>query len=168
MKSKFPLPAALVVGATMVATVVVGVILLRDEPSAPPPSPSRPVDPPTPPAAAPVPPPTPPEPKPTPPAPAPAPSGGGPSVATTPPGLRPCKVARDGDGPVADACRRGGQDAAKRFMKDMVNRTKGRPDRVTCDTCHENVDDFTLQEDARTKLADLLASLGGRPATIAP
>ena len=61
---------------------------------------------------------------------------------------------------MADACRRGGHDAAKSFMKKMVNRAKDRPDRVTCDTCHENVDDFTLHEDARTRLSDLLASLG--------
>jgi hypothetical protein len=137
VRTKVSVTAALVVGATMVATVGVGVIVLREEPSSPPqPSPSPPDSPaPTPPRMAPGPPPS-------------------------PVSVRPCTVARDGDGPVAEACRRGGHDAAKRFMKTMVDRAKSLPERFTCDTCHENVDDFTLQEDGRTQLAQLLASLG--------
>jgi hypothetical protein len=44
-------------------------------------------------------------------------------------------------------------------MKSVVDRSKGRPERVTCDGCHEDLDDYTLQEDGRAKLADLLAWL---------
>jgi hypothetical protein len=48
-------------------------------------------------------------------------------------------------------------------MKRMVDRSKSLPERVTCDSCHENTDDFTLQEDARARLAELLASLPAAP-----
>jgi len=156
MTPKVPLKAALVVGATMLATVGAGLLFLRSDPPAPPPASSQPA------------------PQPRAPAPPPAAEvgdGAAPeaasgsesvtaSVPSSPANARPCRVTHDGDGPVAEACRRGGQDGAKRFMKAMVNRTKDRPDRVTCDTCHENVDDFTLHGDARSRLADLLASLG--------
>jgi len=155
MRAKVPRNAAIIVGATVVATFGVGVILLRD-PYTPPSAPVvRATPPPAAPKPRPVPPPTrvlpPPDVRDAPAVAAPAPG--------SPASIRPCKVTREGDGPVADLCRQGGQDAAKKFMKAMVNRTKDRPDRVTCDTCHENIDDFTLQEGARQKLAELLASL---------
>jgi hypothetical protein len=134
MKNKVPLTAAVVAGATMLAAVGLGLFLLRE-----PPAPPQPAAPPVAPAPA----------KPI-----------ELALAPSPPGVRPCKVARDGGGPVAAACRSGGHEAARRLMKSVVDRTKGGPVRVTCDGCHENLDDFALQEDARTRLADLLASLG--------
>jgi hypothetical protein len=138
MKNKVPLPAVLVIGATMLATVGVGLYVLREDP--PPPPPPKPAS------------------RPQPPTPAPPPLG--PALAPSPPGVRPCKVAHDGDGPVAAACRSGGHEEARRFMKGVVDRAKGRAERVTCDGCHDNLDDYALQEGARAKLADLLASLG--------
>lgn len=131
--------AALIVGATAVATIVVGAVMLREAPAAPPPAAARPA----------------PATSPPPPAAAVIPT----AMAPSPANVRPCALTHDGAGPVAAACRAGGHDAARRFMKEMVNRTKDREDRATCDGCHTDLDDFTLVRGARDKLSELLASL---------
>jgi hypothetical protein len=138
--------AALIVTATAVATILVGAVMLREAPAASPSATAQRHTPGTSPAAAP-----------------PAPAAVLPTaMAPSPANVRPCELTHDGAGPVAAACRAGGHDAARRFMKEMVNRTKDRDERVTCDGCHTDLDDFTLVRGARDKLSDLLASLEAR------
>jgi len=122
--------------------------------------------------APPAPPPPAPEPEPAPapvePAPAPAPA----EERTPPPGSarpraatagytgpNPCKLATKGTSPVAQACKDGGEKAAKAVMKDLVARAKANGAKFRCDDCHKDPQDNTkLAADAPEKFKKLLAA----------
>jgi hypothetical protein len=87
--------------------------------------------------------------------------GGGPITAPSPllpaPGpSRPCAIATTGDSPVAAACQEGGRQYAKKTMKKMVSTARNRGARFTCESCHVDVDTYTLLESARSEFARLL------------
>ena len=66
-----------------------------------------------------------------------------------------CRIATRG--PIADACKTGGQDAAVKLMKDLVKRAKAKGAKYTCDGCHKDLDTYALVEGARDKLETLQA-----------
>lgn len=68
-----------------------------------------------------------------------------------------CTIATIGRGPVGRACEAGGRVEAKRLMKSLVKRANASGPRLTCDGCHQNLDDYTLLEGARAKLDKLTA-----------
>ena len=68
-----------------------------------------------------------------------------------------CKVAIEGDSPIAQACRDGGRDAAKKLMKDLVKRAKAAGDKsYDCGRCHKSTRSYELKEGARDALSGLL------------
>jgi hypothetical protein len=78
-------------------------------------------------------------------------------------GPDPCQLAIRDESPVARACRKGGLKAAKATMKDLVRRAKAGGYKVTCDDCHETLDDFgELNSDAREKFKKLLEAAAAR------
>jgi hypothetical protein len=72
-------------------------------------------------------------------------------------GPDPCKLAVQGDSPVAKACRDGGQKAAKGVMKKMVAAAGKKGQKFTCDQCHKGDDNTQLTGDAKKLFEKLLA-----------
>ena len=68
---------------------------------------------------------------------------------------RPCRIATTGRGPIVEACKTGGVAEAKKLMKELVKKAKFRGNKLTCDGCHRNVDDWTLLDGARDRLDKL-------------
>src|SRR5258706_13726622 len=60
----------------------------------------------------------------------------------------PCKIATKGDSPTAKACTKGGRDAATKLMKDMVKQAKGKGEKLTCDGCDKDHDNYELTKNA--------------------
>jgi RNA polymerase sigma-70 factor (ECF subfamily) len=71
---------------------------------------------------------------------------------------RPCRIATTGRGPVFEACETGGVDEAKKVMKGLLKQARIRGNKLTCDACHRNLDDWTLVDGARDRLEKLLAT----------
>jgi hypothetical protein len=72
-------------------------------------------------------------------------------------GKDPCKVALEGDSPVAQACKDGGAKAAKTKMKAMVASAKKKGESIACDNCHSDTEDFTkLNKDAKDRFKRLV------------
>jgi RNA polymerase sigma factor (sigma-70 family) len=71
-----------------------------------------------------------------------------------------CAIAVEGDSPVAQACRREGRRGAKKVMKGMVAQAKKRGQRLECDSCHRNDQDWALQGEARRRFEALLSASG--------
>jgi hypothetical protein len=69
-----------------------------------------------------------------------------------------CTIATIGRGAVGRACEAGGRVEAKKLMKSLVRQANASGTRLTCDGCHQNLDDYTLLEGARAKLDKLAAS----------
>jgi RNA polymerase sigma-70 factor (ECF subfamily) len=69
----------------------------------------------------------------------------------------PCRIVIRGRGPVADACASGGRAAATQLMKSLVKQAKARGEKLTCDGCHRDLDDFVLTPNAREDFDKLLA-----------
>lgn len=64
-------------------------------------------------------------------------------------GKGPCKIATKGDSPTAQACAKGGRDAATKLMKDMVKKAKAKGQKFTCDGCHKDLDNYELTANAQ-------------------
>jgi len=60
----------------------------------------------------------------------------------------PCKIATKGDTPTAQACAKGGRDAATKLMKEMVKKAKAKGEKFTCDGCHKDLDNYELTKNA--------------------
>lgn len=73
-----------------------------------------------------------------------------------PPPEQPCQVATTGSSLVAEACRRGGRPEAKQVMKRLVADARERGARYTCESCHADLDNYLLREDARAEFNALL------------
>jgi hypothetical protein len=70
----------------------------------------------------------------------------------------PCKIATKGDSPVAQACQKGGRQAAEETMKGMVKTAKAKGVAFKCVACHEDMDSFKLKSDAGDNFKKLLAA----------
>ena len=66
-----------------------------------------------------------------------------------------CTIATNGRGSVGKACEAGGRLEAKKLMKTLVKQANASGARLTCDGCHQNLDDYTLLDGARAKLDKL-------------
>jgi hypothetical protein len=60
----------------------------------------------------------------------------------------PCKIAIKGETPTAQACTKGGRDAATKLMKEMVKQAKAKGEKFTCDGCHKDLDNYELTKNA--------------------
>lgn len=72
-----------------------------------------------------------------------------------------CKLATKGESPVARACKTGGFRAAKKLMREMVDKAKKTQHGLNCDTCHEGVDDGRydlLKKDGRSRFDALVVA----------
>jgi len=69
-----------------------------------------------------------------------------------------CTIATIGRGPVGKACEVGGRVEAKKLMKSLVKQAKSNGVRLTCDGCHQNLNNYELLAGARAKLDKLTAS----------
>ncbi len=59
-----------------------------------------------------------------------------------------CTIAIKGDGPVVQACAKGGRAEAKKLMKDLVKQAKANGKKFTCDGCHKDLDNYELTKNA--------------------
>lgn len=75
-------------------------------------------------------------------------------------GPEPCKIATQGDSPIAQACRAGGRPEARRAMKSLVKEARAKGQKLDCEGCHKNTDSFELKPGARDELEKLLAVAG--------
>ncbi len=71
--------------------------------------------------------------------------------------VEPCRHATE-LGFVASACSEGGLPRAKLAMKAMVKRARDRGLDLTCRSCHRDEQTYDLNDDARTRLAEVLAA----------
>lgn len=69
-----------------------------------------------------------------------------------------CHIATEGSSPVAQACKKGGREAAEAQMKKMVKTAKAHGVKFKCTTCHTAMDDLTLKKTARDDFKKLLAA----------
>ena len=69
-----------------------------------------------------------------------------------------CKYATKGDSPVAQACKKGGRDAAQEQMKAMVKTAKANGVAFKCIACHEDMDSFKPKANADEDFKKLLAA----------
>lgn len=70
-----------------------------------------------------------------------------------------CTIATAGDSEPAKACARGGRSEARKVMKKMVNDAKAKGQKIGCESCHMNLDDYELLKTAREDLTKLEAAL---------
>ncbi len=69
---------------------------------------------------------------------------------------KPCSRAKPQFKLVIEACRKGGQDEAKKQMKAFVKEAKKQHGDLTCNTCHAKVGgDFPLKPDGAKKFQEL-------------
>jgi hypothetical protein len=71
----------------------------------------------------------------------------------------PCKIATKGETPTAQACTKGGRDAATKLMKDMVKQAKAKGEKFTCDGCHKDLDNYELTKNANDDYKKLEAAV---------
>lgn len=70
-----------------------------------------------------------------------------------------CKLATSGDGPIAQACAKGGIKKAKAVMKEMVKAAQAAGLKYDCDHCHKDDADYSvLTSDAPKKFDKLVAA----------
>ena len=67
-----------------------------------------------------------------------------------------CKLATEGDSPVAKACADGGIRPAKKVMKKMLKAAKKKGEKMDCDGCHPDDDYGKLTDDGKEKFEELL------------
>jgi len=73
-----------------------------------------------------------------------------------------CKLAK-GDSPVAEACKAGGVDAAKKEMKRLLRLGRKAGVKFECDNCHSDSDKYeVLTDDAKNNFQKLLAAVEGQ------
>ncbi len=72
---------------------------------------------------------------------------------------KPCARAKPDSKLVAEACKKGGQDEAKKQMKAFLKEAKKKNASLTCNTCHSKVGGaYPLKPDG----AKLFLELGGK------
>jgi len=69
-----------------------------------------------------------------------------------------CTIATKGDSAPAKACAKGGRDAAKKTMKEMVKTAQANGTKFTCENCHKDLEAFELTKNARDDYAKLAAA----------
>jgi hypothetical protein len=69
-----------------------------------------------------------------------------------------CHIATQGSSPVAQACKKGGREAAESEMKKLVKAAKVHGTSFKCTSCHTAMDDLTLKKSARDDFKKLLAA----------
>jgi hypothetical protein len=69
-----------------------------------------------------------------------------------------CKYATKGDSAVAQACKKGGRDAAGDIMKTMVKTAKANGVAFKCIACHEDMDSFKPKANADEDFKKLVAA----------
>jgi hypothetical protein len=70
----------------------------------------------------------------------------------------PCKYATKGEGPIVDACKKGGRSAAEDVMKQMVKAAKANGVAFKCVACHEDMDSFKPKASAADDFKKLIAA----------
>ena len=71
-----------------------------------------------------------------------------------------CTIATKGDTPTARACAKGGRDAAKKVMKEMVKAAKEKGVKFPCDGCHKDLDNYALTKNGEEDYKKLEAASG--------
>ena len=69
-----------------------------------------------------------------------------------------CTIATKGDSAPAKACAKGGRDAAKKTMKEMVKTAGANGTKFTCENCHKDLEKFELTSNARDDFSKLAAA----------
>ena len=77
------------------------------------------------------------------------------SVSEVRAGSEPCTTENFTSDKVEAACRKGGRDAAKRYMKSVVKKAKKAGKDVSCPDCHESLASYELEDGAAMRLAKL-------------
>jgi hypothetical protein len=67
-----------------------------------------------------------------------------------------CTVATKGDSPVAQACKEGGRDAAKKRMKELVKAANKAGGEFKCPQCHKDMKSYELKDNAKDDFKKLL------------
>lgn len=57
---------------------------------------------------------------------------------------------------VKAACEKGGQDAAKKMMKAMVDKSKAAGNEIKCNACHENLKTYELTKNGMADFKKML------------
>ena len=70
----------------------------------------------------------------------------------------PCKIATKGESPTAKACAKGGRDAARKLMREMINQAKGKGVSFKCENCHSDLDTYELTKNATADYKKLEAA----------
>lgn len=76
------------------------------------------------------------------------------SVHADPP--KPCAKATYETAGLQAACKSGGLDAAKKYMKGLVDKAKAAGSSTKCNDCHTNLKTYELTPNAKTDLKPLL------------
>jgi hypothetical protein len=71
-----------------------------------------------------------------------------------------CTIAVKGDSPTAKACAKGGRDAAKKVMKEMVTAAGAKGVKFQCDSCHKDMETYELGKNAVDDYKKLQAASG--------
>ena len=71
---------------------------------------------------------------------------------------KPCNTTKFHYPEVEKACKDGGQDSAKKFMKDVQKAAKAKGTTKDCKDCHEDQKDFGLKDNAVGDFKELLAA----------
>jgi hypothetical protein len=74
-------------------------------------------------------------------------------------GKGPCKIATKGKTPTAEACAKGGRDAAKKLMKEMVRQANDKGEKFTCEGCHKDLNTYELTKNANADYKKLEAAI---------
>ena len=69
-----------------------------------------------------------------------------------------CKYATKGDSEIAQACKKGGREAAEEVMKKMVKTAKANGVVFKCVACHEDMDSLKLKPNAEDDYKKLVAA----------